>query len=302
MHVGDLVWRNSDAALERALRGAANRPIGASVAQATREDGGAGSTAAETYRSGAADVSVSVSGGLGQPLHVRVVDVEGRVGEATSEASFQPARSSPLTSDALRAAVGAMGGEGLVLASLDDSNLAGLVRDDDGGGAEGGGAADKGDGSASERGESAGDGLFMPTKVIKATRRAAVDELLRARRDHGRAEGMRAAPVLPGLLEATRVETQAAAMAEAERASVEASKASAAVATTVAAAAVVWTWFGEGGRRMLSARLAEGASERGVPHVYIVPVRVTTCVGRWEVAGGTMEVVMAAPSSTFGLP
>ena len=188
VHVGDLVWRNSDAALERALRGAANRPIGASVAQATREEGGTGSTPAETYRSGAADVSVSVSGGLGEPLQVSVVDAEGRVGEATSEAEFQAARSSPLTSEALRAAVGAMGGEGLVLGAFDDSELAGLVRDDE-------------EGAGPE-----GSGLFMPTKAIKATRRAAVEELLRARRDHGRAEGMRAAPVLPQLLEMTKLD------------------------------------------------------------------------------------------------
>ena len=64
--IGDLVWRNKDAFLERALRNAANRPIGATVADATRDaeriaagdltGAGVGEGAARRFRCGAAAV------------------------------------------------------------------------------------------------------------------------------------------------------------------------------------------------------------------------------------------------------
>jgi len=181
VHVGDKIWRNSNAALERTLRRAASRPIAASTAQAARDssvESGSSAQASSLAASApppAAAVHVRVRGDLGAPLHIRIEDGEGRVGEAVSDMLIQPARSSPLTSDALKAAAGALGGDGLVLETYHDEELPFDIE----------------------------DGLFMPAKEIKATRRAAVEALLSLRQSHGKAQDMVAEDVLPTLLKAT---------------------------------------------------------------------------------------------------
>ena len=189
--VGDLVWRNRDAALERSLRSAGKRPIGAAAADATRDaaaasaGGDADGAAAARSAAPASAVRVSVSGQLGAPLRVRVVDAEGRYGEAESDMELQPARSSPLTADGVRSAVGALGGDGLVLNEYDDSELH-------------------------------LDGLFLPARVLKETRRNAVQSLLMERSSHEIARGLAAETVLPAVLRETLERAAKEAEAEAE--------------------------------------------------------------------------------------
>ena len=128
---------------------------------------------------------VTVSGSLGKPLCVQIVDGEGRVGEASSSAPLEEARSSPLTAESVKSAVGALGGDGLVLDGYDDSGL-----------------------------DLVGSPCFLPARALKEARREAVGQLLDARRAHGRAEGMAEEEMLPSLLKTTQEQTEAAVDSE----------------------------------------------------------------------------------------
>ena len=126
VRVGDLVWRTQHAALQRQLKGAL----------------------ADTS-AGRALVDVAVSGAIGEPLTLTVTDGRGRSASAQTGVPLQPASGAPLDEEALRRAVGQLGGTPLVVRGLDVSCVMG--------------------------------GAWLPVSQVKEARRAAVESLLELR-------------------------------------------------------------------------------------------------------------------------
>jgi U32 family peptidase len=110
-------------------------------------------------------VSVFISGKIGECLLIRIVDREGKEGIGHSDSVLQAASNRPLTACDLEKSIGLLGDTPFrIIAELDKTAI---------------------DASALE------DGLFLPNAEIKAARRKAVDHLIRTRREHSRAVGLK---------------------------------------------------------------------------------------------------------------
>lgn len=110
-------------------------------------------------------VSVSVSGKIGECLRISIVDREGKEGIGHSDSVLQAASNRPLTASDLEKAVGSLGDTPFrIISDLSWTTM---------------------DTTALE------DGLFLPSAEVKAARRKAVDHLIRTRREHSRAVGLK---------------------------------------------------------------------------------------------------------------
>lgn len=166
VEVGQLVWRTSDPTLE------------AKLAKMVPTE----STAA-TSRDGRRDpATVVVSGALGEPLTVKIIDDAGRVGQGQTASVLEKSRKKALDEKSLKKAIGELGGTPLVVAKVDTTTLRGIVED----------------GATVE----SGAGLYIPPGDIKSARRDAVEALLNARREGGpdRAAGMAEVDVVDELV------------------------------------------------------------------------------------------------------
>ena len=165
---GDLVWKNRDAALDKKLE-----------ALITRTD----SQGAAMHNSG---VSITVSGVVGEPLRMRLLDSKGNSAEACSANVLQAAQKKAVDEAAVRKAIGLLGGTGLQVESVD---VTGMATD-----------------------------AFLPLGDIKETRRKAVQQLLDARVQRPaarRAHGVTDDAVLPRVRAELRGEDGAAVGVEA---------------------------------------------------------------------------------------
>ncbi|CAL8464366.1 g3901 [Coccomyxa elongata] len=150
--VGDLVWRNKDAAVEAQARASYDSLSSTRMRKVT--------------------VDVVASGSLGQVLELQLFMGGRRVGHATSRVPLQPAAKRPLDEPLLRVALGQLGENTLCLGSLDTSAL------------------------------DLAAGLFMPLSELKAVRRAAAEQCVKALSLHNKADGLATALKLPELLPA----------------------------------------------------------------------------------------------------
>jgi len=127
-------------------------------------------------------VNVTVRGRVDTALTLTLTDRDGHSVRADSTLTLQPASGSPLDADKIRRALGSLGDTPFVLERVDI-------------------ALDEGAGP-----------LFLPLGEIKAARRAAIHDLLAARRRHRRDEGIAPDRVLTTLLpRQTTAATQATA-------------------------------------------------------------------------------------------
>ncbi|MCG6967417.1 MAG: U32 family peptidase [Chromatiaceae bacterium] len=115
-------------------------------------------------------LDVDVSGGRGTTLLVTLRDHDGHAVSVESASTLEPATGAPLDAAKIRKAIGQFGDTPFAIDSLSV-------------------ALDQADG-----------GLFLPLGEVKAARRAAVEQLLAARRAHRRAQGLAGDSVLPRLL------------------------------------------------------------------------------------------------------
>jgi putative protease len=166
VEVGQLVWRTSDPTLEAKL---------AKMVPTESTD--------VTSRDGRRDpATVVVSGALGEPLTVKIIDDAGRVGQGRTASVLEKSQKKALDEKSLKKAIGELGGTPLVVAKVDTTTLRGIVED----------------GATVE----SGAGLYIPPGDIKSARRDAVEALLNARRDGGpdRAAGMAEVDVVDELV------------------------------------------------------------------------------------------------------
>ncbi|KAK9904967.1 hypothetical protein WJX75_006604 [Coccomyxa subellipsoidea] len=103
INVGDLVWRNKDAAVEAQAR--------------------ASYDSLPSARTRKVIVDVHMSGSLGQALELQFFKAGRRVGHALSRVPLQPASKRPLDESSLRDALGQLGDNTLCLGALDTSTL-----------------------------------------------------------------------------------------------------------------------------------------------------------------------------------
>lgn len=166
VEVGQLVWRTSDPTLEAKL---------AKMVPSESTDA--------TSREGRRDpATVVVSGALGEPLIVKIIDDAGRVGQGQTASVLEKSQKKALDEKSLKKAIGELGGTPLVVAKVDTTTLRGIVED----------------GATVE----SGAGLYIPPGDIKSARRDAVEALLNARREGGpdRAAGLAEVDVVDELV------------------------------------------------------------------------------------------------------
>lgn len=196
VRLGDAVWRTRDHALEAATRlligdqpgrGGSARPAAdsaSSPADSVSASAAPGRALASdgTRPLGSARASVVASGSAGAPLTLRLTDADGVAAEASSAEELQRAQRAPLSSSALRKAIGTLQDQGLVLDSVEERFAGGGGATAGAGGrregAGGGGTVETG--SLDEMVD-LGCGLFLPAGEVKATRRRAVAALVQAR-------------------------------------------------------------------------------------------------------------------------
>ena len=166
VEVGQLVWRTSDPTLEAKLA----KMVPTESTDATSRDG---------RRDPA---TVVVSGALGEPLTVKIIDDAGRVGQGQTASMLEKSQKKALDEKSLKKAIGELGGTPLVVAKVDTTTLRGIVED----------------GTIVE----SGAGLYIPPGDIKSARRDAVEALLNARREGGpdRAAGLAEVDVVDELV------------------------------------------------------------------------------------------------------
>lgn len=166
VEVGQLVWRTSDPTLEAKLA----KMVPTESTDATSRDG---------RRDPA---TVVVSGALGEPLTVKIIDDAGRVGQGQTASVLEKSQKKALDEKSLKKAIGELGGTPLVVAKVDTTTLQGIVED----------------GATVE----SGAGLYIPPGDIKSARRDAVEALLNARREGGpdRAAGLAEVDVVEELV------------------------------------------------------------------------------------------------------
>lgn len=183
VHAGDIVWRTKDHALEAATRSMLRRQFGGAGASAQTSAQGAPPLeelpAAHALASdgvpplGSSRVRAVASGSLGSPLQLRLTDADGVSVVAQSDVPLEVAQRAPLTSAALRKAIGTLRDSELVLEGVEERF---------------GTPSDESENPGQRLGSSLDElsaiaaGLFLPAGEVKATRRRAAVALLEARK------------------------------------------------------------------------------------------------------------------------
>ena len=135
---GDRVWRSRDASFDQRAK-----------------------DRLRTREKHLTQVQVVISGSIGTPLEVILIDGDGRKGVGRTASSLQTASSRPISRADLLKAVGLLGDSPYALDSLDEIDTSGLD-----------------------------DGLFVPLSEVKVARRLALEALTKERTAHSRAEGL----------------------------------------------------------------------------------------------------------------
>lgn len=176
IHVGDLLWKNKDHALETQLKALAEQGDQQTV-----------------------HISAHISGSLGTPLTITLKSVDplsGQVHQGSGVTTFllAEAKSRPTTQEEIFRAIGTFGDTPLAIKKLASTSESGGFQGLDVDFNQFNVPASDGSGDASSI-----NGLFIPAGEIKAARREAVKCLLAARRVHTRGEGIKknSAPILP---------------------------------------------------------------------------------------------------------